>query len=198
MARNSSGYLVADPAKWPQGIKSVADRIHGMGLKFGLYGCAGTKTCGGFPGSQGYEAKDAQLLASWGVDYWKHDNCYTPCLDNPNPQTCGRSRGHTREWYAKMRDALLAVKNQKNIFFSLCQWGRDEVWTWGKDYGNSWRMSVDNWNDWASVVRIASAAGTMAQWAGPGGFNDLDMMVSVKIHGGNYRQLRVACAWVAC
>lgn len=178
MNRNGSGYLVADPNKWPQGIKPVVDRIHSMGLKFGLYGCAGTKTCAGYPGSQGNEVKDAQLLASWGVDLWKHDNCYTPCQTSPTPQTCGAnlSVGNTRDWYAKMRDALLSVRDQKNILFSMCQWGRDNVWTWGKDYGNAWRMSNDNWNDWASVVRIASAAGSIAQYSGPGGFNDLDMM----------------------
>jgi hypothetical protein len=72
MARSSSGSLVPDPNKWPNGIKAVADQIHGLGLKFGLYGCAGTKTCAGYPGSQGYETKDAQTLAAWGVDYWKY------------------------------------------------------------------------------------------------------------------------------
>jgi alpha-galactosidase len=166
---------VPDPAKWPNGIKAVTDQIHGMGLKFGLYGCAGTKTCAGYPGSQGYEVKDAQTLASWGVDYWKHDNCYTPCTTSPVPQTCSSPAGSTQTWYAKMRDALLSVN--KPIFFSMCQWGRDNVWTWGADYGNSWRMSTDIWNDWASVVRIGSAAAGMSQYAAPGGFNDLDMMV---------------------
>ncbi|KAL8282824.1 hypothetical protein RB600_006006 [Gaeumannomyces tritici] len=178
MNRNGSGYLVADPNKWPQGVKPVVDKIHSMGLKFGLYGCAGTKTCGGYPGSWGHETEDAKLLASWGVDLWKHDNCFTPCEGNPWPQTCWgkKAGGHTQEWFGKMRDALMSVRNQKSIYFSMCQWGVDNVWTWGKDYGNAWRMSNDNWNDWASVVRIASTAGTIAQYAGPGGFNDLDMM----------------------
>ncbi|KAH8645387.1 glycoside hydrolase superfamily, partial [Tricladium varicosporioides] len=69
--RNSNGDIVPDPVKWPNGVKVVADQIHEMGLKFGLYGCSGTMTCEGYPGSQGYETKDATLLASWGVDYWK-------------------------------------------------------------------------------------------------------------------------------
>jgi alpha-galactosidase len=145
-----------------------------MGLKFGLYGDAGIKTCGGYPGSQGYEVKDAQTLAAWGVDYWKYDNCYTPC-NGPVVQTCGSPAGNTQTWYATMRNALQSVSPP--ILFSLCQWGRDNVWTWGANYGNSWRMSVDNWNDWASVVRIASAAADIAQYSAPGGFNDLDMMV---------------------
>lgn len=178
MQRNSSGYLVADPKKWPRGIKPVVDEIHAKGLKFGLYGSAGTKTCAGYPASQGYEGKDAQLLAEWGVDYWKHDNCYTPCRQGL-PQTCPENQvaGSTRTWYGTMRDAVLATK--KPIFFSLCNWGRDRVWEWGKDYGNSWRMSIDIWNDWASVIRIGSAAAGIAQYSAPGGFNDLDMMVSL-------------------
>ncbi|KAK3318968.1 alpha-galactosidase [Apodospora peruviana] len=173
MSRNSSGYLVADPNKFPQGMKAVADQVHSLGLKFGLYGCAGTKTCAGYPGSQGYEDKDAKLLASWGVDYWKHDNCYTPCKQG-SVQTCGNPSGSTQTWYAKMRDAL--ANSGRPIFYSLCNWGRDNVWTWGNQTGQSWRMSVDNWNDWASVVRIASSAAPIAQYSGPYGYNDLDMM----------------------
>ncbi|TLD04320.1 uncharacterized protein PgNI_12038 [Pyricularia grisea] len=175
MERNSSGYLVADPKKWPRGIKPVVDEIHAKGLKFGLYGSAGTKTCAGYPASQGYQRKDAELLAEWGVDYWKHDNCYTPCRQGL-PMTCPEDQviGNTRTWYGTMRDAILAT--EKPIFFSLCNWGRDRVWEWGKDYGNSWRMSIDIWNDWASVIRIGSAAAGLAQYAAPGGFNDLDMM----------------------
>ncbi|KAK3945714.1 glycoside hydrolase superfamily [Diplogelasinospora grovesii] len=159
-SRNSTGYLVPDPTKWPNGIKAVTDQIHGMGLKFGLYGCAGTKTCAGYSGSQGYEVKDAQTLASCG--------------------TCSSPAGSTQTWYAKMRDALLSVN--KPIFFSMCQWGRDNVWTWGADYGNSWRMSTDIWNNWASVVRIGSAAAGISQYAAPGGFNDLDMMGIIAIN----------------
>ena len=74
-----------------------------------------------------------------------------------------------------MRDALL--KTGKPILFSLCQWGKDEVWTWTGKVGNSWRMSEDIQNNWASVSSIAARAATMQQYAGPGGFNDLDMMV---------------------
>ena len=118
-SRDSSGNLVADPNKWPNGIKSVADQIHGKGLKFGLYGCAGTLTCAGYPGSQGREKQDAQLLANWGVDYWKHDNCYTPC-NSGSVQTCGSPKGSTQTWYGTMRDAIVSVESTHNIFFSLC------------------------------------------------------------------------------
>ncbi|KAL2160723.1 hypothetical protein VTH06DRAFT_920 [Thermothelomyces fergusii] len=176
--RDGSGKLIPDPGKWPNGIKAVADQIHNMGLKFGLYGCAGQKTCAGYPGSDGsrYVWSDVSQLVEWGVDFWKYDNCYTPCLDNPPPQTCGRPAGNSRDWYAPMRDAILSVQDRRKIHFNLCNWGRDNVWEWGNDYGHSWRMSVDNWGDWASVERIGSAAAGIAQYSGPGGFNDLDML----------------------
>jgi alpha-galactosidase len=160
--RNSNGDQVPDPVKWPNGIKAVADQIHGMGLKFGLYGCSGTSTCAGYPGSHGYETKDANLLASWGVDYWKYDNCYTPG---------GNSSGR----FMTMRDAL--AKSGRPIFYSLCQWGNDNVWTWGNAVGNSWRATGDIENNWNSIVKIGSFAGTIPSYSGPGGFNDFDMMV---------------------
>ncbi|KAL2173451.1 glycoside hydrolase superfamily [Thermothelomyces heterothallicus CBS 202.75] len=177
-SRDENGKLVPDPGKWPDGIKPVTDRIHDLGLKFGLYGCAGQKTCAGYPGSDGdkYAASDVSQLVEWGVDFWKYDNCYTPCLDNPPPQTCQRPAGNSQEWYAPMRDAILGVQETRKIHFNLCNWGRDNVWEWGDDYGHSWRMSVDNWGDWESVERIGSAAADIAEYSGPGGFNDLDML----------------------
>ncbi|KAF2742342.1 glycoside hydrolase family 27 protein [Sporormia fimetaria CBS 119925] len=172
-SRNSSGFLVPDPSKWPNGIKAVADQIHNMGLKFGLYGCAGTQTCAGFPGSEGHQAQDAKLLASWGVDYWKYDNCYTPC-NGGRVQTCPSPIGSSQTWMTLMSRELR--NSGRKIYYNICNWGRDSVWTWGRGVGESWRMSVDNWNDWASVVRIASSAAVISQYSGPGGFNDLDML----------------------
>ncbi|KAK5655822.1 hypothetical protein OQA88_5360 [Cercophora sp. LCS_1] len=154
--RDSTGKLVPDSTKWPNGIKAVSDKIHSMGLKFGLYGCAGDKTCAGYPGSEGHEKSDVAQLVSWGVDF-----CPT---------------GNTKTWYAPMRDAIISVQNTSKVHFNLCNWGRDDVWTWGAQYGHSWRTSVDNWGDWASVERIGSAAATIHQYSGPGGFNDLDML----------------------
>ncbi|KAL2212757.1 glycoside hydrolase [Sarocladium strictum] len=176
-SRDGSGNLVADPSKWPNGVKAVVDQIHGMGLKFGLYGCVGTLTCAGYPGSWGHETQDAKLLANWGVDFWKYDACYTPCANGQSPQTCWDPAYNTRAWYEKMRDALASVKGTKNIYYNLCQWGRDNVWTWGNSVGNSWRMSGDNWQDWASIQRIGAAAAGISQYSGPGGFNDLDMLI---------------------
>jgi alpha-galactosidase len=135
-------------------------------------------TCAGYPGSKGHEVQDARLLASWGVDYWKFDNCYTDCNGaSVYPQTCWNSRTNTSTWYTPMKNALSGAG--RPIFFSLCQWGLDRVWEWGAGYGNSWRMSGDIQNNWNSVASIAASAAGMSQYAAPGGFNDLDMMVSV-------------------
>lgn len=175
---DGSGKLVPDPNKWPRGVRPVADEIHDMGLKLGLYGCVGSRTCADYPGSEGNEATHVGQLVEWDVDFWKVDNCYTPCLDQPDPQTCGRPAGHTRDFYTPMRDAIVAVQDTKPILFNLCQWGRDSVWEWGADYGNSWRMSTDNWQDWESVVRIGSSAAGISEYSAPGGWNDLDMLVS--------------------
>jgi alpha-galactosidase len=166
--RNSTGHLVADPAKFPKGIDGLAKEVHDMGLKLGLYGDAGTLTCAGYPGSYKHEQQDADTLARWGVDYWKYDNCLT--------EDVYTNRGTTSKvYYPIMRDALLKVSWP--ILFSICQWGRDDVWTWGAEVGNSWRMSGDIQNNWASVVSIAAKAATIHQYSGPGAFNDLDMMV---------------------
>lgn len=165
--RNSTGHLVADPSKFPKGMDGLARDVHAMGLKLGLYGDAGTQTCSGFPGSYGNEQKDADTLAAWGVDYWKFDNCAIDVYTSSGKKS--------NQYYPVMRDAL--QRTQKPIFFSMCQWGQDKVWEWGASVGNSWRMSGDITNNWASVVSIAAQAATLSQYAAPGGFNDLDMMV---------------------
>ena len=136
--RNSTGHLVADPAKFPKGIDGLAREVHSMGLKLGLYGDAGTLMCALYPGSYGSEQKDADTLAAWGVDYWKFDNCLTE-------QVYTNKGIKSPQYYPTMRDALL--KTGKPILFSLCQWGRDEVWTWAGKVGNSWRMSEDIQNN---------------------------------------------------
>lgn len=133
MTRDSGGNLQADPTKFPDGIPTVVDDIHSLGLLFGLYGDSGTTTCSGFPGSEGHESQDAALLSSWGVDYWKYDNCATPS-------------GNSEPRYETMRDALLEQSHP--ILYSLCQWGVDNVWTWGASVGNSWRISGDATNGW--------------------------------------------------
>ena len=161
MSRDANGNLVPDPAKFPDGIKGTADYVHSLGLKLGLYAEAGTATCAGFPGSLGHEQQDANTFASWGVDYLKYDNC-----------NAGSEPAEQR--YDAMRDALAATG--RPILFALCEWGVDSVWTWGAQTGNSWRTTSDISANFGSMLTIFHSNVALAQFAGPGGYNDPDML----------------------
>ncbi len=170
--RDKEGYLVPDPQKFPNGIKSVVDYVHARGLKFGIYNCAGSKTCGGYPGSRGHEYQDALTYASWGVDYLKYDWCNTEKLNAEGA-------------YITMRDALYAAN--RPVVFSLCEWGDNNPWLWGKDVGHLWRTTGDisscwdceddhgSWSSWG-VLRIVNMRKDIRQYSGPGHWNDPDMM----------------------
>ena len=164
-SRNSSGALVPDPARFPNGIKALADYVHSKGLKFGIYTSAGTKTCNtaGFPGGLGHEQQDANTFASWGVDYLKYDNCNNQGVD-------------AQQRYKAMRDAL--AKTGRPIVYSLCEWGKTDpkVWTWGAPVGNLWRTTGDISDKWTSMISKAQANRVLAQYAGPGHWNDPDML----------------------
>ncbi|WP_052398309.1 glycoside hydrolase family 27 protein [Streptomyces sp. NRRL F-5123] len=159
--RDSSGRLVPDPSKFPDGIKGTADYVHSLGLKLGIYEDAGTATCAGYPGSLGHETTDAASFASWGVDYLKYDNCN----NNGVP-------GQTR--YTTMRDALAATG--RPILYSLCNWGQENVWTWGAGVGNSWRTTGDINASYSSMLSIFHSNVGLAAYAGPGHWNDPDML----------------------
>ena len=170
--RDSLGFITADPSKFPSGIKSLAGYIHSLGLKFGIYSDAGWKTCGGRPGSRGYEFQDAMKYAEWGVDYLKYDWCNTEGLCAPGA-------------YLTMRDAL--YKAGRPILFSLCEWGQSKPWEWAKDVGHIWRTTGDICNKWEGSISYGawSAWSTMTildmqdglrEYAGPGHWNDPDMM----------------------
>jgi alpha-galactosidase len=160
-SRDSAGRLVPDPAKFPDGIKGTADYVHSLGLKLGIYEDAGTATCAGYPGSLGHETTDAQSFASWGVDYLKYDNCN-------NNGVPAQSR------YTAMRDALAATG--RPILFSLCNWGQENVWTWGAGVGNSWRTTGDINASYSSMLSIFHSNVGLASYAGPGHWNDPDML----------------------
>lgn len=164
--RDSNGNIIADPVKFPSGIKALADYVHSKGLKFGLYTDVGTYTCAGRPGSLNYETKDANTYAQWGVDYVKEDWCYTDGLD---PQT----------QYSKMRDAL--SNTGRSILFSICNWGVNKPWIWGPSTGNMWRTTGDIEDSWNSITSLIDQNAAHAGYAGPGGWNDPDMLMV-----GNY------------
>ncbi len=177
--RDANGNLVADPEKFPNGIKHLADYVHSKGMKFGIYNCAGTQTCGGYPGGRGHEYQDALLYASWGVDYLKYDWCYHGNLTSDAA-------------YTTMRDALYATG--RPILFSICEWGDTEPWFWAGDIGHCWRISGDiypcfdcedrhddglptQWSAWG-VMKILNMRDndTLRKYAHPGAWNDFDMM----------------------
>jgi alpha-galactosidase len=161
-SRNSSGDLVPDPQKFPNGIKAVADYVHSKGLKLGIYSSAGTTTCAGYPAALGNERRDAALWASWGIDYLKYDNC-------------GDHQGKNgQQRYTAMRDALAATG--RPIVYSLCNWGQESVWTWGMPVGNSWRTTGDIQANWGSITSLLDQQVGLDAYSGPGGWNDPDML----------------------
>ncbi|MET7616179.1 NPCBM/NEW2 domain-containing protein [Streptomyces sp. NPDC005408] len=161
--RNASGNLVPDPVRFPNGIKAVADYVHSKGLKFGIYSSAGTKTCDvqGFPGGLGHEQQDANLWASWGVDYLKYDNCNNTGAD-------------AQQRYKAMGDALRATG--RPILYSICEWGENQPWNWAAGVGNSWRTTGDISDSWSSMIGIAHQNQGLAPYAKPGAWNDPDML----------------------
>jgi len=163
------GKLVPDPEKFPEGIKPVADYVHSKGLKFGMYSCAGTHTCAGYPGSFEHEYEDAETFASWGVDYLKYDYCYKPgAADGAN-------------LYRRMG---MALRNcGRDIVFSACNWGADGVHEWIRQTGaNLFRSTGDIQDNWASIERLTRSQLGKECYGGPYCHNDMDMLV-VGMHG---------------
>jgi len=165
--RDASGNLEADPAKFPKGIKALADYVHSRGLKLGIYESAGLKTCAGYPGSYGHEAQDAKTFASWGIDYLKYDNCGAP------PGTADTRQQYIAR-YKRMADALEATG--RDIVYAICEWGRFEPWTWAGGLGHLWRTTVDIKDTWLRVASIFHSTVPLAEHAGPGAWNDPDML----------------------
>ena len=169
VARDANGDIVADPKRFPRGIRAVAEYVHSKGLKFGIYSDAGDRTCQGRPASRGHEYQDALRYARWGVDYLKYDWCNTGGLD-------------PRSAYATMSDALRATG--RPIVFSLCDWGVKKPWLWGAQAGgNLWRTTPDVWDGWSGrhgfalgVLDILDRQVGLAGYAGPGHWNDPDML----------------------
>ena len=167
--RDKDGNIIADPKLFPSGIKALADYIHSKGLKFGIYSCAGSKTCQGRPGSKGYQFQDARTYATWGVDYLKYDWCYN---DGQNAKAA----------YQTMSEALKDCG--RPIVFSICEWGTNKPWEWGKGIGNLWRTAEDIVNSfdgniyWGglSVLSIIDKEADLYSYAGPGHWNDPDML----------------------
>ena len=159
--RDAQGTIVADPANFPSGIKALADYVHSKGLKLGVYTDAGRMTCQKRPGSYQHEVQDVNTYASWGVDYVKIDWCYADGLD-PEVQ------------YAKLRDAF--ANASRPMVFSICNWGVEAPWTWGPHTGNLWRTTGDISDHYDRMSVIGFSQNGLQKYAGPGHWNDPDML----------------------
>ena len=159
-------------------MKSLGDYLHSLGLRFGIYSDTSNVTCEGFPGSMGHERTDAADYAAWGVDYLKYDYC--------GMKTAARA---PRYYYELMRDALNSTG--RHIHYNICSWGAGNPWLWGQATGNSWRTGRDVFAVWdrnahrelrlspilQSILESIEVQAGLAAFAGPGGFNDPDMLV---------------------
>ena len=176
--RDASGFVLEDREKFPSGMKALADYLHAKGLKLGIYSDAGDFTCACYTGSRGHEYQDAITYAHWGVDYLKYDWYFT---------TNANAKGS----YTLMRNALR--KAGRPILFSICEWGVNKPWEWAQDVGHSWRTTGDigpvfapvpvsydeqgrrRWKP-MSVLEIIDRNEPLREYAGPGHWNDPDML----------------------
>lgn len=162
--RDKDGNILTNK-KFPD-MKALADYVHGKGLKIGIYSSPGPNTCAGYEGSYAHEAQDAKSYAAWGIDYLKYDWCGARNIYKDEDM---------RAVYQKMGDALNA--SGRKIVYSLCQYGRDDVWKWGPEVGgNLWRTTGDIRDGWDSMTKIGFAQSDLAEYAAPGHWNDPDML----------------------
>ncbi|HEX5840327.1 MAG TPA: glycoside hydrolase family 27 protein [Anaerolineales bacterium] len=174
--RDGNGDLIPDPEKFPSGMKALAEYVHDRGFKLGIYSDAAEKTCAGYPGSLGFEDQDAKLWASWGIDFLKYDYCHAPLFD----------QAIAIERYTRMGEALR--NSGREFLYSLCEWGNQAPHLWGRQAGgHMWRVSGDVVDSWVNLQKpnwqplgidtSIDIAAEVHAYGGPGGWNDLDMLV---------------------
>ncbi|WP_316834860.1 glycoside hydrolase family 27 protein [Pedobacter nutrimenti] len=172
--RDNRNNIIADPQKFPSGIKALADYVHSKGLKLGIYSDAAPLTCAGYTASLGFEEQDAKTFASWGIDYLKYDYCGAP----PDAETA-------KHRYKTMADALR--KSGREIAFGICEWGDRKPWLWAAEAGGQlWRTTGDVRDKWKrrsekeggeGILDIIDVNAGLDQYAGIGHWNDMDMLV---------------------
>ncbi len=169
--------------KFPD-MKALGDYVHAQGLRFGIYSSPGPKTCAGYEASWQHEEQDAKSWAGWGVDYVKYDWCSYDSIAKD------KSLPELKKPYAVMRAAL--DKAPHDIVFSLCQYGMGDVWTWGAEVGgNCWRTTGDITDTWSSMAGIGFSQNGHEAFAGPGHWNDPDMLVVGKVGWGNLHDTKL-------
>jgi alpha-galactosidase len=202
--RDTNGFIVPN-SRFPD-MKGLADYVHNLGLKIGLYSSPGPWTCGGCTGSFDHEAQDAATYAQWGVDYLKYDWCsYKPEMENTRGNSTnfpvaanswgGFMPANTEQAklikpYELMGKCLRA--QNRDIVFSLCQYGMGDVWQWGGSVnGNSWRTTGDIVDTWKSMSGIGFKQDTAAPFAKPGNWNDPDMLIVGEVGWGKTHPTRL-------
>jgi len=164
--------LVASKEKFPNGMKYVGDYVHSKGLKFGMYSCDGVRTCADYPGSFDHEFLDAKTFAEWGVDFLKYDNCYKPST------TSGPLLYH--------RMGVALEQCGRDILFSACNWGSDDVWSWIRSTGAHMYRSTGDINDsFQSYYDIAMSQKDKFAYSAPNCYNDIDMLTVGMYGSGN-------------
>jgi len=191
--RDEAGNII--PNKRFGDMKSLADYVHGLGLKIGLYSSPGPWTCGGCAGSFGYEKQDAQSYAKWGFDYLKYDWCSYGNVINGLPEndpykvsSLSYNGGSVLATAMKPFEVMSKYLREepRDIIFSVCQYGMSDVWKWGGSVGgNCWRTTNDITDTWVSVKNIALSQDSAARYAKPGNWNDPDMLVVGTVGWGN-------------
>lgn len=173
--RNENGEIIPNE-KFPD-IKALADYAHSKGLKLGIYSSPGPKTCQRQEGSYGHERQDAETYAQWGIDYLKYDWC------SYHEVKLGLSRSYFKKPYIEMKKHLEEL--DRDIVYSICQYGMAEVWEWGETAGgNLWRTTGDIWDSWRRMSGIGFKQHKLSRYAGPGHWNDPDMLVVGKLGWG--------------
>ncbi|MFT4235650.1 MAG: NPCBM/NEW2 domain-containing protein [Microbacterium sp.] len=192
-SRDEDGNLIADTEKFPDGIEGLADEIHALGLKLGIYSSAGSNTCQQvYPGSLGYEYIDAKNYYNWGVDYIKYDNCGDHTMSSDDfdadttwlPEDIDTGEIDAERRYERMGLAIqqvqqeaLAAGDEWNVVYSICEWGSNDPWIWGTSVGGSlWRTTGDISDSFASVLSILDQQSGLEDYSGPGAWNDPDML----------------------
>ncbi|KAK5108871.1 hypothetical protein LTR62_007761 [Meristemomyces frigidus] len=169
--RNASGYMVADPSKWPHGLPAFSKQVNKLGIKLAAYGDNGYETCAGYPGSYGRELQDLETWHSWGMSYLKYDNCYIPADNVTEENMFGR--------YQRMSNAIAefaAKRGQDPFLFSLCEWGWEQPWIWGKQISQAWRIDGDIKPYWSAIAAIIDQV-SFQYWSSDFyGHNDMDIL----------------------
>jgi alpha-galactosidase len=177
--RDANGVIQSN-SKFPD-MKALADYVHSKGLKIGIYSGPGNKTCAGFPASLGHEEQDAKTYAAWGIDYLKYDLCSFggDVMRKQAPDDKAAQMKLMTDAYEKMGKALAEATKAtgRPIVYSLCQYGWDAPWEWAPALGgNLWRTTGDIEADWDRIYDIASQQSGLESYAGPGHWNDPDML----------------------